>query len=420
MREVSLFWIGVDWGDNTHAVHVFQPCSGNVKKYQVDHTVEGLGVLVSRIKELGVEHIGGIAVESTRSPLLSALLEIDCPLYMINPKVSENWRQAYTPAGAKSDGGDAIILAQGLWHHHNHLSPVKLDDMSRRALRALTEVEQSLIAQHTSHVLSLKAMLKQYYPYALEFFDDWASPVAWEFLLAFPTAASLAKATKNKLIRFLQARHIGMKPKWQRRIDNRAKALDWPHDSAQEEAYALYAQSQAKMLCALEKELKKLRKRIEESFAKLEDAHIYESLPGAGKKLAPRISVMFGGDQEMFDTADALRELSGTAPVTCQSGKRKVVHKRRACRKKWRDTMHQFAFHSKRKCRWARAYYKLCMARGDNNATALRKLANKWLAIIFRMWKEGTVYDEEKYVESLKKRNSTTYQYMLTLGYVQK
>jgi len=416
MKETSYFWFGIDWHDNSHTVHVFQPSTNRHERFTVPHSAQGLETLVQRITAVGT--VGGIAVEATRNLLVVKLVQAGLPVYAVNPKISKDWRSSYSVAGAKSDAGDARVLAEGVWHHHEHLRTSSLPSASMQELTQLCEDEKHFIDQRTAWVQELQAVLKQYHPQALRFFDDWTAPTAWDFVATFATPEALAKATKARLCRFLAARHIGMSPRWQQRIDQRSQALEWPQDPGTVAALALRVKTLVTALKALEKQLREYRKRIETLFATREEAQVFSSLPGAGAKLAPRLCTIFGENHSEYDSADTVRQLGGVSPVTKDSGKKKEVFMRRACRKKWRNTLHLFAQLSKARCLWAKAYYRLCRDRGDNHATALRKLAYKWLAIIYRMWQTQSTYDEQRHLEQLKKKDSPTYHYMLANGYL--
>lgn len=415
MKKNSWYRVGIDWGDSEHAVYAFRPDTEEYERFRVSHSPEGLRELVSRIQALGP--VAGVAVETTRNLLVTALLQAGLPVYAINPKVSKDWRKAYGVSGAKSDQRDARVLAEGLWHHEKRLCPLVLSSDAMRELAQWCEDEKKFIDERTTVVQQLRATLKQYHPQMEAFFEDWTAPSAWDFLLAFPTPEALAKASKSTLCRFLRARHIGLRPCWQERIENRQKALEWPCDARLVPALALRAKVLAETLRVLEKHLREYRQRIEELFGGMDNAELFESLPGAGPKIAPRLMAMFGDNPAQYDSAQTLRQLSGVAPVMFESGKKKCVVIRRACRKYWRNTLHQFAHHSAQYCAWARAFYDLCRKKKDTNATALRKLAGKWLKIIFRMWSTGTCYDDARYVESLRRRNSETYRHMLNMGY---
>jgi len=169
---------------------------------------------------------------------------------------------------------------------------------------------------------------------------------------------------------------------------------------------ALRAGTLAKQLKTLAASLDAYRQRINQLFEESPDAALFKSLPGAGEKLAPRLATILGEDRQRLDSAEAVQQLTGTAPVPYASGKKTVICFRWACSKHRRNTMHLFAWCSIRQCAWARAFYDGCRARGASNALALRKLGFKWLKIIFAMWQRHETYNESRYIEALKKHGS--------------
>src|SRR5262249_25621049 len=133
---------------------------------------------------------------------------------------------------------------------------------------------------------------------------------------------------------------------------------------------------------------------------------LYAALPGAGKILQPRLAALFGVDRSRFQSAAEIQTFSGIAPVTEESGSNRWVHWRYACPKFVRQSLIEFANHSRNKSAWAKAYYEWSRRTGKSHHAALRALAFKWLRILFRCWKDQVPYDEKKYIISLQKRRS--------------
>jgi len=403
-QSEAAYWVGVDWGHEEHVVCVLDAQGTPVLRFRVVHCPEGLQELVRRLREY--EPVEGIAVESTRSVLIDALLQANFAVYPINPKLSSKWRKAWSVSGAKDDGRDALVLAHALIHQRQWLAPLKPDSESARELALLCEDEARFIGMQTCMVQQLKDTLRQYYPAALGWFKDWTSQSAWDFVLSFPTPESIATASKKKVYGFLRSHRIGLSAKRREMVEARGSATEWPSDRAATTAKSLLAVSLAKQLRALAPTLKEYRRRIEEQFEAHEDKEVFESLPGAARKLAPRLACALGTDRTRFDSARSVQQLSGTAPVTSQSGKRKEVRMRRACQKDFRCALHLFALQTLQRSRWSRAYYDLARARGQSHALALRNLANKWLKILYRMWQNRETYDEQRYIRQLVKKNS--------------
>ena len=149
-----------------------------------------------------------------------------------------------------------------------------------------------------------------------------------------------------------------------------------------------------------------LEEKIEEAAAAHPDFFIFDSLPGAGAALAPRLLAAFGSQRERYSTAREVQSYSGIAPVMERSGKKQWVHFRVACPKFLRQSFHEWAGHSIAQSVWARSYYQQLRSRGKGHHAAVRALAFKWIRVVFRCWKDGVAYDESRYLASLARRGS--------------
>ena len=171
-------------------------------------------------------------------------------------------------------------------------------------------------------------------------------------------------------------------------------------------AKSLLATTLVKQLRTLETQLKEYRRRIEQAFGDHPDGGIFASLPGGGKKLAPRLLGEIGANRDVFESAESLQCYAGTAPVTRKSGKRCCVHVRWACNKVLRASVHLWADRSRKTCAWAQAYYERKKSQGCGHATALRCLGQRWLKIVWRMWQARQPYDEALHMRSLARSGS--------------
>lgn len=402
------YWVGVDWGETAHTVAVCDERRCIVSCFETETTIEGLNTLVMRLAEFA--GVGGIAIEATREPVVVRLLEEGYTVYPINPKLSHNWRKCTSVSEKKSDGFDARMLSLELSRRHESLKAIFPQDASIQELLGLCDALRSLIDQRTSHVQRLRAILRRYYPAALEFWDDINAPSAWAFIKRFSIPESLAKTRKATLIKFLREHRIGLRPIWLERIERSRLAAAWPASptAAGDEVIALACVTQ---LQALEPQIRILEKKVAEKSRAFDELNLIESLPGAGKALAPAITaIVVNVQQEGGDIAERIRCMAGVAPVQDESGKHIKTIIRRRCNKRWRNVFHLFAWCSTRYSSWARAFYDLCRKRGDTYAAALRKLADKWIRIIACMIREKRLYDEKKYMESLRKNGSSLYE----------
>ena len=158
--------------------------------------------------------------------------------------------------------------------------------------------------------------------------------------------------------------------------------------------------ARCKQLRVLAGQLETYRARLEALFASHPDSGTFGSLPGAGPKLAPRLLSEIGSDRTLYENAQGLQCMAGTAPVSYQSGQIHKVHLRRACNKNLRHAMHLFADKSRAQCAWAATYYDTLRARGQSHAQALRCLGQRWLKIIWKMWQTRTAYDGDLHLQN--------------------
>jgi hypothetical protein len=150
--------------------------------------------------------------------------------------------------------------------------------------------------------------------------------------------------------------------------------------------------SLVKQLLVVIEEIKSYDEAIKTLFLTHNDQEIWSSLPGAGKRLAPRLVAEWGEDRSRYADAASVQALAGTAPVPFASGNYAKAHKRFACCKPLRNHLYQFAWQATRQEAWARDYYQRNRAEGKTHSMALRALANVWVRIIYRMWVSKTSY----------------------------
>jgi transposase len=142
-------------------------------------------------------------------------------------------------------------------------------------------------------------------------------------------------------------------------------------------------------------------RQVQQHFNQHPDAHLFDSLPGAGELLAPKLLIMFGDHRQRFPTPETIQCLAGTCPVTDQSGKKRRVYFRHACNRDYRHAVQQFAKSSTMQAPWAASYFSQALARGMSNSHAYRCLANRWLVIIWKLWQTRQPYDEEYHLKQI-------------------
>ena len=328
-------------------------------------------------------------------------------LYPINPVSLQNYRQAFVTSRAKDDAQDARYLAEWLFHHHAKLRPWVPEDPHTRRLQHLVAHRRAVVDERTALTNRLQALLKQYYPQALELCGDelWR-PLATAFLLKWPSLQALRRARLATLQQFYYRHGSRSRGLVQRRLELIARAVALTEDEALVASYALRVQLVSHQLQLLTPAIKRYDQQIAGVYAQHPDRAVFAALPGAGPVLGPRLLAALGSQRERFGHASQLQRHSGVAPVTKQSGGHCRVQRRYLCAKFLRQSFHEYAKESILHSRWAAAYYWQQRERGGTHHTAVRALAFKWQRIIWRCWQSRTEYREEQYEAALRRSSS--------------
>jgi transposase len=395
---------GFDWATEKHDVVVLDPQGNRLLEMRFAHTAEGWNQLRTKLGSLGKV---GVAIETNCGPAVERLLDMGVAVYPLNPKAAERYRDRQAPSGVKDDAFDAWCFAEALRTEGQHWRILEPLDPKTQLLRILCRDEISMIEQRTALVLQLQAALGEYYPAALEAFDDWTTPSTWQFLLRFPTPQELVQAGKRNWLKFLHTHKLYRPETTEKRLEIFMRADIFMSPSATvTEAKSMLAVALARQLDTLERLIQEYRRRIEELFDQHPSSGLFKSLPAAGVRLAPRLLAEIGANPKTFASPQGLQCLAGTAPITRQSGKFRSVKMRRGCNMTLRSTVHLWASASREKCAWAQAYYAQKRVEGKNHAQALRCLGQRWLKIIWRMVQTNTPYDEAKHMQSMLKHGS--------------
>ena len=392
-------YLGFDWATDKHDVVVVGRTGQIVLQLTFENTAEGWATLRQKLLALGAPRTLGVAIETSHGPAVERLWEMGLQVFPINPKAAERYRDRKAPSGVKDDQLDAWSFADALRTDGQDWRPLRPEDPQTQLLRLLARDEIALIEQRTALILQLQAALYEYYPAALEAFDDWGTPATWEFVARFPTPTALLQAGPRRWQKFLHLHHMGKPETFQKRMAIFARADKFVNPStAVTQAKSMLALAVVRQLQTLEAQLRAYRQRIEQLFNDHPDHDLFGSLPGAAAKLAPRLLAEIGTNRQVFDSAEALQCYAGTAPVTRRSGKHCSASFRRACNRTLRATVHLWADLSRKDCAWAQAYYLHKKEQGKGHAQALRCLGQRWLKILWRMWQEHQPYDEARHL----------------------
>lgn len=389
------FFVGLDWGGQSHAVCIVGADGKIADRFIAEHDRDGLARLIARLTKLGPET--AIAIERPSGLLVDALVEAGLAVVPIHPNVVKACRPRYRATAAKSDPGDAYILADILRTDGHRLSALKPQSDAVKALRALVRGRDDLVATKVALANQLRALLDSFWPGAAALFADIASPIALAFLDRYPTPQSAQRLGEKRIAAFLAQHHYcGRRAPKDVLARLRAAAIGCAGE-AEAEAKGELVRALARTLESLVAQIAKLSSRIEHDVAELPEGRIVMSFPRAGKICAAQITAELGDVRARFQSEDQLAAEAGVAPVTYASGKSRGVGWRWACNKRLRAAVTCFADNSRHASQWAADVYKRARARGCNHAHAVRILARAWIRVLWRAWSDAVPYDPAKH-----------------------
>jgi len=396
-------YAGFDWARDHHDVVIVDRQSQIVANFRLEHSLAGWQQFRDKTKDYpGL----GVAIETSQGAAVDQLLQLDCNVYPVNPLSATSYRERKAPSGNKTDRLDAWSLAEALrtdGHGWKALQP--LDPLTQQ-LQLLCRDEISLIEQRTALVNQLQQTLVEYYPAALQAFEDWTLPASWDFILQFPTPEKLAAGGRRRWEKFLHTQKLWRPETAAKRLEIFQNARQFCGSAAVTSAKSLLALSLANLLNALQLQLDQYRQHIEALFAQHPDHDLFGSLPGAGKTLAPRLLGEMGGNPQRFEDTGTLQCIAGTAPVSFQSGQIHRVRLRHQCNKVLRHTVHLWSQCCVRVCPWAETYYRQKRAEGKSHGCALRCLGQRLLKIAWKMVQTRKPYDADLHARHQQQHGS--------------
>lgn len=400
--------IGLDRSDRQADLYLIDPRRGKTGQQTISTSPEALHAWLAQLRQ---EHPHDRIALGLEQPAASLILFLETyawiTLYAINPLTLQKFREAFVTSRAKDDGKDAQYLAELLLTHHGKLKPWQPDDAQTRQLQQLVLHRRAVVDERTGLSNRLQALLKQYFPQALELCgEDLWRPLASAFLLKWPTLQSVQQARPTSVKTFYYLHGSRSQKLIAQRLEQIEKAVPLTDEPAFLQSHALRVQLIARELVLLHQTLAAFDREIAAVFRQHPDQAIFAQLPGAGPVLAPRLLAGLGSERARFARAQNLQNFSGIAPVTKQSGGKCHVHRRYGCPKFLKQSFHEYAKESILHSRWAAAHYWQQRQRGCAHHTAVRSLAYKWQRIIWQCWQSRTIYQEAIYEAALKKSGS--------------
>lgn len=400
--------VAIDWADQKHRWALQAADTQRVEGGELENTPEAVEQWAAELAQRFGGRPVAVALEQPRGAVVAMLSKYaHLVLYPVHPGTLAHYRQSFYPSGAKSDPLDTDLLLEVLRCHRDRLRPLELDTVETRTLQFLVEDRRKAVDEKTRLANRLTDMLKRYFPQILRWFDDPASPLVGDLLERWPTLQQLQKARPETLRCFFDQHNCRSQERIEERLQSIRQAIAATQDPAQLEAGTLAVAGLVRFLAQLRQTIADYDKRIAQLAQAHPDFSIFDSFPGAGPVLAPRLIAALGTNRDRFESAQQLQCYSGIAPVVQSSGQQEWIHWRWACPRFLRQTFQEFAQHSLKACQWARDYYHRQIARGKSHHAAVRALAFKWIRILFRCWKDRSPYQDPLYQQALQRRAPT-------------
>ena len=391
-----MIFVGNDWAEGHHDVYLLDEEGARLGFSRLPEGLAG----VARLHEMVAKHASDAAevvvgIETDRGLWVGALVGAGYQVYAINPMAVSRYRDRHRQGGAKSDRGDAKVLADLVrTDRHNH-RPVAGDSPGADGIKIMARAHQNLIWARTRHTNQMRNALREYYPAALETFDDLAHRDALAILGRAPTPTRGARLTLPQIRAAVQ--RGGRKrnlDKVARRIQKGLRGAHLTAPGPVADAFGTIVASLVKIIAETNRQIADLEETLEAHFEEHPDAVIYHSQPGLGTVLGARALGEFGDDPDRYTSAKSRRNYAGTSPITIASGRKHAVVARQVRNRRLPNALDQWAFCSLNNSPGARAFYDQRKAAGDLHHQALRALANRLVGILHGCLKHRTPYDE--------------------------
>ena len=395
-----MLFVGDDWAEDHHDVEVVDETGRVLARRRVSEGVAGVAALHALI----ADHLDPddppeqvvVGIETDRGPWVQALIAAGYVVFCINPVQSAKYRGRHSSSGAKSDPGDAHMLAEIVRLDRDHHRPVAGDSALAQQVRMLARAHQSMIWSRQHETNRLRSLLREYYPGALVMAgDELAGRDAIAVLTAAPTPtlgrALTVKRIEQVLRKAGRRRYVTVTAE---RIHAALGAEQLPARDGMEHAYGASAGALVRVIAAMNEQIAILQGEVEAVFRCHPDAEIITSLPGMGTILGARVLGEFGDDPHRFADARARKNYSGMSPITRTSGTKRVVLARYARNKRLADALMQQGLSALTASPGARAYYDQLRTKGNTNNQALRSVGRRLVGILHACLRDRNRYDE--------------------------
>jgi transposase len=398
-REVRVrLFVGDDWAEDHHDIEVMDEAGRVLARRRLPEGPAGfaqLHVLVGGLLPEDADDAQvAVGIERDHGPWVSALTAAGYAVFPVNPLQAARFRDRHGVSGAKSDRGDAHVLADVVRTDAHQLRPAAGDSAAAEGIKVLARTHKTLIWELGRQVQRLRHHLLEYFPAAVEAFPDLAAPDALELLGKAPDPERAARLTRAQVAAALKRARRHHAPDKATTILAALRGPQLPQPAALTAAHAAAVRSLIAVITVLNEQIASLEGQVGEHFGRHPDAEIYRSQPGLGPVLGARVLAELGDDPRRYATAKARKNYAGTSPITRASGRRKTVAARFVRNDRLIDALTRQAFSALTASPGARAFYDQQRANGHSHQDALRRLANRLVGILHGCLKTRTRYDE--------------------------
>lgn len=395
-----MLFVGNDWAEAHHDIEIEDDDGRVLVRCRLPEGVAGLAGLHSVIGDhLGEDGGPGqvlVGVETDRGPWVQALIAAGYTVYAINPLQVARYRDRHSVSGAKSDPGDAHLLAEIVRLDRAHHRPVAGDTAAAEQVRLAARAHQSMIWMRQRAANTLRSLLRECYPAALTAFAaDLTGRDALAVLTAAPGPTAGRRLTTVRVVTLL--RQAGRQRNLQSRAAEIVAALRGEQLPVRAELEVVNAASVSALVAVcttMVAQTQVLEEQVKQGFGRHPDAEIYLSQPGLGPILAARVLAEMGDDPDRYADARARKNYAGMAPITRASGTKRVVLARYTRNRRLADALYLQAFCALGSSPGARASYNRHRDRGATHHQALRALGNRLVGILHGCLAHHHAYSE--------------------------
>jgi len=396
------WFVGIDWGSEKHQVCVLDGDRRRVGERVVEHDGASLTQLAAWLWALtrGQPQRVAVAIEVPRGAIVEGLIERGFHVFAINPKQLARFRDRHTMSGAKDDRRDAFVLADSVRTDQPSFRRLQLEDPQFILLRDLSRAAETLLEDFRRSANRLGDQLHRFYPQMLQLCSAADESWLWDLIDLAPTPAHAALLSAEQVQRVLKVHRLRRVTAQEVLACLQTPALPVAPGAAQ--AAQAHCAFLLPCLRVLAEQLQACSQQVSALLSTLagapgegegpSDVAIVLSLPGVGRKIT---AWLFAEASQPLAERDyqVLRTHGGVAPVTRQSGKRRVVVMRRGCDPRLRHALYHMARVAMQRDAHFKSVYAALRAKGQRHGQALRNLADRLLRILMAMLRHRPCYD---------------------------